>query len=450
MVFGKDGHPLVQQGILVVLDERRAGAQALLRAAGGHQRYGADAVVHQFAGQLAARHARIADGEVEAVGHGLAQVVVVDQPEAMAQEDFLQPAGAFAVDAHLVQKVVAPVAGSLQHGGQGILGRVARARRQGVEHAVDEDRAERARAAIALHQARVGAVVEFVRDAAHADALSGVAERLRAGDEQDVVVRVACYGGLEWRLERAAQVLAEVHCEVGEVFQHDDVVLCGQSADDAQLLVLEAHPAGVVRVGVDDGGDVSTAQVAFQLLLQAVAAIVVDVERLIFLPHHHQLLLLYGKSGVDEEDGVLARVALAARQERGERPLHRARHRHAAFGRDVHVDKRLDEARCLPLQLVQAVDVRIQTGDAVPQGFDFGFHANGRRRQSGHAHFHFDELDARLGFSLGRDGLHFSDGGSAEIGHLELIDRPVDDISFDRSSFHVFRFWYKLYMAKVI
>ena len=77
---------------------------------------GRDAVVHQFLGQLAAAHALVADGKVEAVGHGLVKVAVVDDVEAVLTENFLQLVGTVAVDLHLVAEVVLTVAGSAEHG----------------------------------------------------------------------------------------------------------------------------------------------------------------------------------------------------------------------------------------------------------------------------------------------------------------------------------------------
>ena len=113
MVFGKDGHPLVQQGILVVLDERRAGAQALLRAAGGHQRYGADAVVHQFAGQLAARHARIATSDIHLTllqTLAITGAVIVSTPQQVALADARK-----GVDMYTNDKVNVPILGLVEN-----------------------------------------------------------------------------------------------------------------------------------------------------------------------------------------------------------------------------------------------------------------------------------------------------------------------------------------------
>ena len=207
---------------------------------------------------------------------------------------------------------------------------------------MDENRTE-GTAAVAFCQARIGAVVQFVRDAAHSDALSGIAEGFGTGDKQNVVVGIVGHRRLVGRLEGLAHVLAEIHGEIGQIFQDDDIVLGGQAADDAQFLILQTYPTRVVRVGVDDGGNISLAQVTFQLVLQLVAAVVVHVEGLIFLSHYNQLLLLYGETGVDEQDGVFLGVALAAGEEGSECTLHGPCYGYAAFGCNVDVDKRLDE-----------------------------------------------------------------------------------------------------------
>ena len=72
MILCKYPHTFIQQGILMVLNERSAGTQALLVAAGGYQRNGTYTVVHQLFGQFAATHTRIADGKIESVGYRFA------------------------------------------------------------------------------------------------------------------------------------------------------------------------------------------------------------------------------------------------------------------------------------------------------------------------------------------------------------------------------------------
>ena len=62
----------------MVFDERCADAKSLLMAARRGQTDGRHAVVHQFTSQFAARHIRVADGEVKTVGNGLVEVVVID------------------------------------------------------------------------------------------------------------------------------------------------------------------------------------------------------------------------------------------------------------------------------------------------------------------------------------------------------------------------------------
>ena len=106
---------------------------------------------------------------------------------------------------------------------------------------------------------------QLVRDARHTDALTGIAECLGTGDEQDVVVCIVGYRWLIGCLERFAEVLAEVHGEVGKVFHDDDIILGGQFTDGLQFLFRHANPGRIVGVGVDDGADVALAEIALQL-----------------------------------------------------------------------------------------------------------------------------------------------------------------------------------------
>ena len=111
----------------------------------------------------------------------------------------------------------------------------------GIDGAVDHGAAQ-ARVAEVGDEVRELAGAELVGDGQHGDTLTGVAERLGAGDHQCIVVGVFTDGGLERRHAGFGDVAAEVHAEVGEVFNHANVVLGGQFADGAQLLVGETDP----------------------------------------------------------------------------------------------------------------------------------------------------------------------------------------------------------------
>lgn len=50
-----------------------------------------------------------------------------------------------------------------------------------------------------------------------------------------------------------ADVFAEVHAEVGEVFDDEDVVFVGEVGEALDFVVGEAHPGGVVWVGEEHG-----------------------------------------------------------------------------------------------------------------------------------------------------------------------------------------------------
>ena len=89
---------------------------------------------------------------------------------------------------------------------------------------------------------------QLVADAHHADALAGIAECLRARDEQHVVIGIVSHTGLIGCLKGLAQVLAEVHGKVGQVFHHYDVVLRGQTAYLLQFLLAQADPRRVVGI----------------------------------------------------------------------------------------------------------------------------------------------------------------------------------------------------------
>ena len=186
--------------------------------------------------------------------------------------------------------------------------------RHGIEHAVDVHRSECA-SAVTLCQSRIGAVIEFVGDCCYTDALAGIAEGFGTGDLQDVIVRVACDCCLIRRLKRFSEWLAEVHGEVGEVFDYNRVVFIRHLSDNLQFFFFQAEPGGIVGIGVDHGGYVSFGKILFQYFTQLFSAVFVNVERFIFITHHHDLLFLHRETRVDEQDRVFSRRALSADQE---------------------------------------------------------------------------------------------------------------------------------------
>ena len=260
-------------------------------------------------GELAGGHAGIADREVEAVGDGLIEILVVDHIETMTAENLLQFVGSIAINADLAAEIVTALVGSLQHGGHRILGAVAGTAAQGIEHARGEDGTE-GQTLITLGEVVEMAVEQLVGDTSDTDTFSSIAEGLGAADEQHVVVGITGNSGLIRRLERCGEILAEVHGKVSEILHHDGIVLGGQFTDGLQFLLTQTDPRGVVGVGVDDGADVALLEVALEFVAEFLAAIVIDIEGLILHAHHLELHLLHRESWIDEEHGVLRLVAL--------------------------------------------------------------------------------------------------------------------------------------------
>ena len=384
------------------------------------------AIVHQLACKFATRHVLIANGEVETVGNGAIQVAVIDDMEPVAQEDVLQFAGTLAIDLHFVAEAVFAIAGSTEHLCQRILCRMARAAAQGIEHAGREHKAE-GQTLVAC--AEVGEVTteELVADAHHADTLTCIRESLRAADEQHVVVCIASYCWLIGRFERNAQVLAEVHREVGKVFHDDAVVLCCQLADSPQLALRKTNPRGVVGVGIDDGTDVAFCHVALELSTQLVATIVIDIEGFVLHALHLQLHLLHGKAWVDEQHRVLLPASLRTSEEGGKSALHGATYGHTALGSYIHADESLYEARGLPLQFGVSLNVRVGMGNAVLKCLYLRLDSYLSSRKSGNAHFHLDELYSTLLLGHCCHLLHLANGGLGKVLNAHLRNQSIDN-----------------------
>ena len=247
--------------------------------------------------------------------------------------------------------------------------------REGVEHACGEDESE-GQSLVARCQVGIMPMEQLVADAHHSNTLACIAKGLRTRDEQHVVVGIAGYSRLIRRLEGHAEVLAEIHSEIGKVLHDDGIVLRSQLTNGAQLVLRQAHPRGVVGVAIDDGTDVALAKIALDFRSQPLTTIVVDIEGLVLHALNLQLHLLHGKAGIDEEDGVLLLVGLRTGEERGKGTLHGAYNRHAALGVDIDADECLDEARSLLFQFWIALNIRILRSNAVLQGTDLCLHAH--------------------------------------------------------------------------
>lgn len=130
------------------------------------------------------------------------------------------------------------------------------------------------------------------------------------------------------------------------------------SPDDLQLLVGEAEPSRIVRVGIDHRGNIAFGKMRFQGLTQSLATIFVYVERLIFIAHNGYLLFLHGESGVDKQDGVFSRRTLSGRKERGVCALHGTGYGYATLWVYIYIYKRLDKAGSLLFHFGSSVDVQ--------------------------------------------------------------------------------------------
>ena len=124
MVQSESFQPLRQNRNLFPLDERGAGADALLGAAAGVERDAGDAIIKHFLYEVGTREARIAVCEVETIGDGFTAVFVVGDVEAVVGEGFLHQLGLAAIFDDIVAVTVGAVVDGLHHCSQGVLCRV--------------------------------------------------------------------------------------------------------------------------------------------------------------------------------------------------------------------------------------------------------------------------------------------------------------------------------------
>ena len=182
--------------------------------------------------------------------------------------------------------------------------------------------------------------------------------------------------------------------------------------------------------------DVALLEVALQFGAKLRTAEVIDVEGLVLKTHDAVLLLLHGEAGVDKEGGV----AFFATAHEGHEACHAAHHgtdgRDAVFGFDFKVDEVLDEACSFLFQGGNALDVRVDGGDALLQGFDLCLHAHGARRKTGDAHLHTHKLLAGSLLDFVDQTFHLTDGGFANAADAAFSDFLIHNFCGNWCIFH--------------
>ena len=275
------------------------------------------------------------------------------------------------------------------------------------------------------------AMEQFVGNARHTNTLTGITEGLAAANQKYIVVGIAGNGSLIRRLKGNAQVLAEVHGKIGEVFHHYYIVAGGQLTNHLQFLFVQANPCRVIRVAIHNGTDVSLFKIALQLCFKLRTAVIINIECFELHAHHLQLHLLNGETGIDEEYGVFLRVSLTTGQKRCKSSLHAAAHGNASLGGNVNTDERLHETRGFFLQFGITLNVGIRMCYSVVQCLYLCLNAYLGCRKAGDAHLHFDEFYSRSRFRLGGDLLHLTDSGFGKICDAKLFDKVVDYLPVD-------------------
>ena len=99
----------------MVFDERGTSSKTLLMATCCAQRDGTYTIIDQFFHQFAARHARIADCEVETVGDRFVQVMVIHNVEAILCKDLFQSVCTAAIFFDIFHKLEGTVCCTFEH-----------------------------------------------------------------------------------------------------------------------------------------------------------------------------------------------------------------------------------------------------------------------------------------------------------------------------------------------
>ena len=151
-----------------------------------------------------------------------------------------------------------------------------------------------------------------------------------------------------------------------------------------------------------------------------IAPVFVNVEGDVGFADDFELGFLHRESRVDEQHGVLSCLAFRQRHERRVGCLHGAYGRDDACRADGDVHEVLDEARCFLREGGQPFQHGVELGNALFQGCDFSLCADLCGRQSGHAHFHADELFSRRFLQQIGNFHNVTDGSIVQIARSAL------------------------------
>ena len=285
-------------------------------------------------------------------------VVSVHKVETVVEEQLLGAVCPVTVVAAVLHEIDFPLYGAAEHGCVGVLHRMGHARRCAVEHTINICVAEGGHLVEFLEEL-VASVGHGRRHTHHGDALSGVTEDFRTGDEQHEAVGIFGYGRDERLTVRYAETPSEVHAHIGQILHDDDVVLLGHACQDLQLGFGEVGPRRIVGVAVHYCCDASVGKEFLEGVLQSFTAAVVDVERPGLIAEEFHLIVLRGEAGIEKEYRILAGKTLTHKQEHGECALHRADGRHNATRRDIDIEESAEEFVAGLLEFGDAGDVGI-------------------------------------------------------------------------------------------
>lgn len=119
MILMEERDTLSEQRFLCWLEERSADAYTLLMTTHSIERIDSHTIIHQFASEFKVGHARILHREIEAIGQRFSLIIVIDEIEAIVEEDLFEDTGTSAILTDLSDKVIATITSGFHPGKPG-------------------------------------------------------------------------------------------------------------------------------------------------------------------------------------------------------------------------------------------------------------------------------------------------------------------------------------------
>ena len=172
------------------------------------------------------------------------------------------------------------------------------------------------------------------------------------------------------------EVATEIHGEVCQILQHDYVMLGGKFANALQFLFGETHPCRIIRIAIDNAGNITLREHLIKFLNQLRTAIIVDIKSNRLQANHLTLVGLHRETWMNEKNRVALRHSKMQSSKDGKCPLHRTNSGNTTFRFQIDADEGHDKSGGCILERSDTGIGRIDGCTTLVERFFLGIHTD--------------------------------------------------------------------------